>query len=244
MPIIARHNQKDEWQPRQAWPETCSVQWGGSGVVFSKKGNYKTAFFEAFPKDGSAGFIRGEGATPDDAEHKAFQTWRKNIQCHQDGGHHWTRARRLSNGEVKTYSNGGCFCLNCGAFETAMKPILKLGEWREPLNLYELKAMATGHARPRRKDHEKDARRLILRAKLFGIELPDWRKPEYQQSAKWPEPDPYEQACLEVVVRYFAKEYSRFMSGAGSGNLLDELFTGFTAEMFKQEAIKLGLLPE
>jgi len=62
MPFIAsQHRFKDsEHKPRSDWPDDCTVQWGGRGLVLSKKGSYSTAFFEAFPKDG--GSIRGEGS--------------------------------------------------------------------------------------------------------------------------------------------------------------------------------------
>lgn len=51
-----------EWPCAFPWPEDCFCQAGHSGVVFTKSGHYRTAFFEAFPKNPNT-FIRGEGST-------------------------------------------------------------------------------------------------------------------------------------------------------------------------------------
>jgi hypothetical protein len=62
------------------WPDDIFVQCGGSGVVLSKQGNYKTAFFEAFPNNPST-FIRGEGETIEKAEANCFSKYEKIMKC-------------------------------------------------------------------------------------------------------------------------------------------------------------------
>lgn len=72
MPVIADHLQPGSWRyeldqklggdregyvPSETWPEDCMVQWGGGGVVFTGKGSYRTAFFEAFPKARAPSFV-------------------------------------------------------------------------------------------------------------------------------------------------------------------------------------------
>ena len=49
------------------WPEDCFVQGGTSGLVLKGKSTYKTAFFEAFPKNPDC-FVRGEGESLEEAE--------------------------------------------------------------------------------------------------------------------------------------------------------------------------------
>lgn len=82
------------------WP---TVQWGNSGVVISPKGNYRTAFFEAF---GSAdGFIRGEGATVLESAKKALAKIKKQAACsHPDDSWKYT------------HNNGYKTCGLCGYF--------------------------------------------------------------------------------------------------------------------------------
>ena len=93
----------DPYDPVEAWPEDCMVQWGGSGVVLSKDGCYDTAFFEAFPRDPNT-FIRGEGATVRDAEASAFRQFQRFQGCPQ---HEYER---------RGYTNGAGFCKHCGMF--------------------------------------------------------------------------------------------------------------------------------
>lgn len=86
-----------------SWPEEVGVQCGGSGVVFTnnsleevlkdpveaidtvlgsgkKMSHYRTAFFEAFPKNPSC-FIRGEGKTVEEAEKNCFAKYEKIMNC-------------------------------------------------------------------------------------------------------------------------------------------------------------------
>lgn len=187
MPVIRPQHEKETWRPLLAWPDDCVVQWGGRGVVLGRERSYGTAFFEAFPGDGSAGFIRGEGRTVEEAEADAFASYSRHAGCARDGGHRWTRSRRLSateprerNGRkvprLNTYLNGGTFCLRCGAFQTTMRPVHVLGHWREPLSATELEAIASGMTRPMAatdRDGAAWSRRLHLRGRLNGLDLPD-----------------------------------------------------------------------
>lgn len=232
MPIVRSHNKSSDWQPKQEWPDDVVVQWGGRGVVISEKGSYGTAFFEAFPSDGSGGFLRGEGEDLDAAEASAFKQYSRQKNCFDTGGHTWSRAMRRKDKEtrlrkekevpkVNTYTNGGCFCLKCGAFQTVMKPIKSLDEWKRPLSYSELSSITDGFLRP---DPSMDARldrtpeetrrtrqyrrKIELRAILAGIKLPDWRQQEYALDPdKGPfEEDDYMIACQDAVVAYYKKQ--------------------------------------
>lgn len=91
------------------WPEDCKVQCGEKGMVFSKKGNYRTAFFEAFPRNPDT-FIRGEGETLQAAETSAWEKYQKHCGCelnHDDP----------DNFERRGYKNGAGFCKACGLFK-------------------------------------------------------------------------------------------------------------------------------
>lgn len=118
--IIADHHLPGSWryqpenEPKCAWPDDCMVQWGDSGVVLreaDKGGSYRTAFFEAFPRNPNT-FIRGEGATVGDAEASAFAKFQKYQAC---DGHEFER---------RGYTNGAGFCKHCGFFGSkAFEPI-------------------------------------------------------------------------------------------------------------------------
>jgi len=88
------------------WPEDCNLQSGTSGIVFERKkgGSYRTAFFEAFPRDPDT-FIRGEGKDLGEAENDAWRQFQKNSMCK---GHEF---------EKRGYNNGGGFCKHCNMFK-------------------------------------------------------------------------------------------------------------------------------
>lgn len=90
-----------------AWPAGTFLQGGSKGVVFSSKGNYRTAFVEAFiPADHpNTGFYRGEGETIHDAEVNAWEKFSKANECEQ---HEY---------EARGYTNGGGFCKHCNKFK-------------------------------------------------------------------------------------------------------------------------------
>jgi hypothetical protein len=153
MKIASQHQWKDsDYKPRCEWPGDTLVQWGRSGLVLGRK-PYTTAFFEAFPDEsltGSGGFIRGEGATLEEAEDKAFAKFTREIDCN----HLWGR---------ETYTNGGQLCRHCRAFRSGhIQPLVKLGEWRKPLESWEASCldMETG---------DPYLRKLRLRASVFGV---------------------------------------------------------------------------
>lgn len=93
------------YECKHDWPEDCKVQAGSRGIVLSKsKGNYRTAFFEAFPNNPDT-FIRGEGLTIEDAETAA---WNKLLTYQACVGHEFER---------RNYTNGVGFCKHCGLFK-------------------------------------------------------------------------------------------------------------------------------
>src|SRR3546814_7345131 len=114
MPIIANHHAKDDWRPRRAWPDDCYVKWGSRGLVVSRTAPSRTtAFFEAFPKSGVPGFIRGEGTTVEEAENGAFDQFQRSAECE----HAWSR---------RGYRNRGGICRCCNAFAMIFEPVVEL----------------------------------------------------------------------------------------------------------------------
>jgi hypothetical protein len=72
-------------------------------VVGAASGPYRTAFFEVFPQDPQT-FVRGEGATPADAEDAAWAKWERIVGCTEHVM------------ERRGYRNGGGVCASCGLF--------------------------------------------------------------------------------------------------------------------------------
>ena len=161
--ISERIHPNPSYQPVQAWPEDCTVQWG-HGIIPA------VPFFEAFIP---GTFIRGEGKDIAEAEERAFAQYIKEHGC----DHIWGRQRPGGN----LYTNGAGWCRRCKAFRTKMfPPISKLGHMRKPLSISEvdhLHSMETDtdlnermdrlypHDREPRKKHK---RILQLRLHLFG----------------------------------------------------------------------------
>ena len=258
MPIIRPQHERESWRPLKPWPDDCTVQWGGSGLVIGQERCYGTAFFEAFPAAGVSGFIRGEGSTVEAAEAKAFASFERHRDCHAAGGHVWTRARRIGGHEkrlrkgkpvprVSTYTNGGAFCLRCEAFRTALPEIVRLGAWRDPLKDVELNSIMSGFVRPSAADSqgtERERRRsrlwrrsLWLRARMFGIDLPDHAHPEF---ALDPDADPwvddaYTKACRAAVAEFYLKTSEERAVGGGSRGL-EGLFDAMALRSLKNAA--------
>lgn len=238
MPRIVAHLVNDSYRPQQAWPGDCYVQWGGKGIVLGRQ-PYTTAFFEVFPRGGAGSFIRGEGETIEVAEADAFRRYQQELACHEAGGHQWSRTRRLKNGDTSTYTNGGCFCRRCGAFATAMKPIVELGAWRQPLSVEELGFIAMGGLRPHGEDTTDQRRfrhRLALRAKSAGLDLPA------PDMAVTPPTNPfednaYERACTREAARYYA-EHLHDREGDTPENFLAMMDRRF----LQRQAIEHGFL--
>lgn len=128
----------------QPWPEDCSVQCGGHGIVLPsgsletvltsdkplgelakaavQKESYTTAFFEAFPKTPSC-FIRGEGKTIEEAEEKAYIKFKGILDC---PGHEF---------EARGRKDGYGYCKNCSLSTSGVLPILnKCCKCKEPTN--------------------------------------------------------------------------------------------------------------
>lgn len=129
----ARRTFKEPYACQYEWDEDCFVQCGGNGIVL-KGGlektltstsladasknieehlSYRTAFFEAFPNNPST-FIRGEGATIEEAETKAWNFFQKISKCdHPDF-------------DRRKYTNGAGFCTECGMFKSkAFEPLTR-----------------------------------------------------------------------------------------------------------------------
>lgn len=84
------------------WRDYKLIQGGRSGVVLGgKNGSYRTAFVEVFIDNT---FIRGEGATVEEAEESAWLKFKARVDC---GGHIW---------EPRKYKNGAGFCKLCNTF--------------------------------------------------------------------------------------------------------------------------------
>ena len=111
--ILAKQHQPGGWKaatdfysPACAWPEDCMVQWGSNGIVLSRNSEtYETAFFEAFPRNPNT-FIRGEGASVEEAELKAFEQLERYLACPE---HVFERSG---------YRNGAGICIHCGLFRS------------------------------------------------------------------------------------------------------------------------------
>ncbi|MDQ4121673.1 MAG: hypothetical protein M3209_09535 [Acidobacteriota bacterium] len=123
MGVYARKSFGDPYLCQFPW--TCFVQCGSSGVVFKSRSIqdafdapvdaikeavegdeekvYRTAFFEAFPKNPDT-FIRGEGASIEEAEKKAWDEFERISNC---SNHEFER---------RGYTNGAGFCCHCGMF--------------------------------------------------------------------------------------------------------------------------------
>lgn len=153
MKVASQHAWKDaDYKPRYDWPGDTLVQWGGNGVVLGKN-PYSTAFFEAFPDkklSAAGGFIRGEGATIEDAEADAFAKFTKQDACN----HLWGREH---------YRNSGQLCRHCRAFRCdQLKEVVVLGRHRKPLEWWQAHTLEM--------DSDKAWMRVLrLRASLFGI---------------------------------------------------------------------------
>lgn len=189
MPRIAsQHAWKDkDHVPSSAWPEDCLVQWGSKGLVFGKDGARTTAFFEAFPQDG---FFRGEGETIAAAEEQALLKYRRAVGC---PGHQWSR---------KGYTNRGAFCRLCGKFDTAFRPIVHLGGFRQPVDALEIGSALSGFLLRSGRDDQASLRyhrRVWLRLRVAGFAIPP--VPDEQVSILDAEEHPHTQASRNVIMR-------------------------------------------
>lgn len=88
---------------RFPWPDDCRIQGGSSGIVFSPKGDYRTAFVEAFPQHPGT-FIRGEGDTVEEAEAACYKKYKIYKNCDHPAF------------EARHYRNGSGYCTACGTW--------------------------------------------------------------------------------------------------------------------------------
>jgi hypothetical protein len=107
----ARKSFGDPYDCQKEWPEDCGVQCGDSGLVFSKSGNYQTAFFEAFPKNPGC-FLRGEGATIEEAEENCWNKYQKVIVCNHEM-------------ERRDRKDGYGYCKHCSYSDMVFEPLTK-----------------------------------------------------------------------------------------------------------------------
>ncbi len=104
-------------------PYECKYNWdffvqcGDSGVVFGNP-SYTTAFFEAFPKSPSC-FLRGEGATVEEAEENCWEKWQKVQEC----SHEMERRGR---------TDGYAYCKHCSYASTVFEPLTKCCKCKTP----------------------------------------------------------------------------------------------------------------
>jgi hypothetical protein len=99
------------------WPDDCFVQSGDEGLVFSPKGNYRTSFFEAFPRNPNT-FIRGEGKTMEEAEQNAWKEFQKQSNCALDH-------TNPDNFDRRKMRNGLGFCKQCSVSLMIFEPLEK-----------------------------------------------------------------------------------------------------------------------
>ncbi len=134
--FLSGGNYKEGYACKHEWPEDCFCQAGSRGIVLpaggfekaitepaegvaviaqavtgqAKAPGYTTAFFEAFPKNPDT-FIRGEGATVEEAEAQCWEKYQRRINCPK---HEFERRDRV---------NGYCFCKHCNLSGMFMDPL-------------------------------------------------------------------------------------------------------------------------
>lgn len=216
--IAPHHSWKDNHhRPSDEWPGTCLVQWGAGGVVLSENGARRTAFFEAFPE--GCGFIRGEGGTIKEAEEDALGRYRRTIGCE----HMWCRGG---------YLNGGAKCSRCGIFGAALRPVVRLGSWGDPLNHNEMSAVLNGDVWPDPEEKDRDylrfERRRFLRLRRAGIRPPE--PPDGFCPLLAGEDDPYIIACRDALCSWIHDGHLDGLGGSGaSSGLMEKLLSGVMA---------------
>jgi len=241
MPIIASHHRRgtplstqNDYTPACAWPDDCTVQWGGRGIVISEDSVRGTAFFEAFPA--GKGFFRGEGKSVQEAEAACYVKWVAFSLCDHQWGRGFivqSRGVKFKNGRMRpklrgktNYTNGGAICKKCKAFATMFEPVHKLGSCKEGPSIHDLTTIAEGGLRPlsplyQSKDLAKWSRKSELRLRLAGVDLPQTPDtPSKLSIFDDPNLDPYNVACRKAVVAWyienrdaFAKKPGRAMQG-------------------------------
>lgn len=223
---VCRQNRITAHVPSGEWGDDTFVQWGEHGLVINTSDpsqSYGTAFFEAFPKTG-AGFIRGEGSTVAEAEADALAQRRKELVCEN---HLWCRGDHLS---------GLATCSRCGTTDhRALRPVLRLGDWRKPAKVHDLKRLLEpsfvmlqlalaqqGAADPRVE------RRRVLRLRRLGIDLPERGEEDLRTHAE---------ACAEA-----ARSWARGLDDAGVARLRSPAVLASSASLLGQKHMRDELM--
>lgn len=115
MPTVIKMSMSGPWTSPHDYPPG-HIQGGEKGIVFSKKGNYRTAFVEYFP-DENPTMIRGEGPTIEEAD---ADLWEKFIRQESCPAHEY---------EPRGYTNGAGFCKHCKRFSSKQFTAEELGQF-------------------------------------------------------------------------------------------------------------------
>lgn len=110
------------------WPHDCFIQCGDNGVVLVwDKGNYTTAFWEAFPRNLGT-FLRGEGSTIEEAEKDCFAQYERILAC---PGHEFERRK---------YESGAGICKHCNLLQSKVFEPTEAWKEKEAASLARIKA--------------------------------------------------------------------------------------------------------
>jgi hypothetical protein len=110
-------------EAKHPWPAETVVS-AGTGVVFRRNAkdgeprSYSTLFMEVYPP--GAGFIRGEGESPEACEDVAWAKYQLALNCSDGSGTHaW---------DARDYHNGAGFCSRCNTFGSKVFTGEQLGQ--------------------------------------------------------------------------------------------------------------------
>jgi len=206
--IAAHHDSRHplpsdtDYTPTQAWPEDAYIQWG--------RYPNGSAFFEVFLDKGP--MLRADKSSLAAAEADAHRQYLEATAC----DHSWGRVRLDADGTVSiAYTNSMGVCRKCGySNSNVFKPIPKLGEHKEPLNIHQIRAILSSALRPSEASKTRDSaiyrttyRTIYLKARLFGIELPELPSlPGNVDEFTEQIPDSYRVACREAVAAWLESE--------------------------------------
>lgn len=107
----ARKSFGPDYECQKPWDEDMFVQCGDAGLVLQKIGGYRTAFFEAFPKNPSC-FLRGEGPTVEEAEAACWEKYQKVRTCNHEM-------------ERRDRRDGYGYCKHCAYASMVFEPLDK-----------------------------------------------------------------------------------------------------------------------
>src|SRR3546814_264856 len=108
--------------------------------------------------------------------------------------------------------------------------------------------ISIGGLRPRADDDAASVRyrrRLVLRARLAGLDLPDPPEPVSERVSEDARQElAYQDACMDAVVSFYAREF-RNLSEKRNGHVsaIGALFDHVAVSSIHSEAVRRGLLP-